>query len=622
MDSVYIKATVLSDTTAKDGYENLFTQNVILILVGITAMFIFVVAVNYNNWKAALLSMFMNLLCVICTLGFMEMPYTPSVVQFLPYLMIGIGVDDLFVVLGHYTDEDNVPKTLHHAGMAITITSMTNVCVFVLFRMLTHVPDIRIFTGAAAIGMSLLYGNILFGVTPILYIVEWLEGRIDDPNRTSDDFHGDVETFGNNALINYARTKKLMAPFKNIFAVVFIVLIFIGMTTVACLKITGNGFDKPEFGLKISELIEEDDNDHLYVSVSIFEDFPLFVFNCGAGKEEGDRSTGFNGAVFDDYAPRFLAFCEDLDGIKGTFRPGTSWTFALTDSGDQPHPFYTSQARTFPTLPDPSIYWKDQDHYVASDMVVPQASFINVPEDFDGRTSADTISNFYDVIDNYEDIGAYCQSTVIEVFERYIGVEAQLLSSVGLTLAIVFIIALLMIQDIGAVLILTFVDACTAFQLWGFFSLLGLRMNNVLILNIMFGAAFMVQYTAHVARRFVISPSKSRWFRVVDALSLYGGPLVWGALSTALAVSVAAFLPIKYFRLYYFRAFVIIVVFGLFNGLIVQSALLVLIPTSFATAAQPMFGQEGAQTVRRRFSSDAQDMEKIIGTMELTTVQE
>merc|ERR1719464_2290754 len=124
------------------------------------------------------------------------MPFTPSVVQFLPYLMIGIGVDDLFVVLGHYTDEDNVPKTLHHAGMAITITSSTNVIVFVLFRFLTHVPDIRIFTGAAAIGMALLYGNILFGVTPILYIVEWLEGKIEDANRTADDFQGDVETFG------------------------------------------------------------------------------------------------------------------------------------------------------------------------------------------------------------------------------------------------------------------------------------------------------------------------------------------------------------------------------------------------------------------------------------------
>merc|ERR1712156_700758 len=150
------------------------------------------------------------------------------------------------------------------------------------------------------------------------------------------------------------------------------------------------------------------------------------------------------------------------------------------------HPFYTDVARVFPQFPDPSIYWYDQDRYTKSEIVVPQATFINVPSAFDGRTSADTISNFYDVIDNYSDIGAYCTSTVIEVFERYIGVEKTLLVSVGITLAVVFVIALLIIQDIGAVLVLTFVDACTAFQLWGFFSILGLRMNNVLILNIMF----------------------------------------------------------------------------------------------------------------------------------------
>jgi len=336
--------------------------------------------------------------------------------------------------------------------------------------------------------------------------------------------------------------------------------------------------------------------------------------------------TGWTGAVFDDYAPRFQEYCDDLDGIKNTFRTTQSWTFALdTSSGAQEYPFYTNQIRTFPTFPDPSVYWEDQDRYLTSSIVVPQGSFINVPDDFEGRTAADTISNFYSVIDDYEDIGAYCLSTVVEVFERYIGVEKTLLISVGITLAVVFVIAILMIQDVGAVLVLTFVDACTAFQLWGFFSLFGLRMNNVLTLNIMFGAAFMVQYTAHLARRFVLSPAKSRYYRAVDALSLYSGPLLWGALSTALAVSVAAFLPIKYFRLYYFRAFVIIVVFGLFNGLFVQSAILVLIPTSFATAKLPMFGvPETAKTMRKRFDSASFDGMEMsgLGSDGITSVRE
>merc|ERR1719168_257393 len=123
-------------------------------------------------------------------------------------------------------------------------------------------------------------------------------------------------------------------------------------------------------------------------------------------------------------------------------------------------------------------------------------------------------------------------------------------------------------------------------------------MNSFLTLCIMLGAAFTVQYTAHVNRRFVRSNAPTRWHKMIDALSCYSGPIFWGGVTTAVAVSAAAFLPAKYFRLYFFYSFLIMVGFGIFNGLIVQSALFVLFPTSIDTFNIPMFGEDPAPELR------------------------
>merc|ERR1719168_464188 len=133
-------------------------------------------------------------------------------------------------------------------------------------------------------------------------------------------------------------------------------------------------------------------------------------------------------------------------------------------------------------------------------------------------------------------------------------------------------------------------------------------MNSFLTLCIMLGAAFTVQYTAHVNRRFVRSNAPTRWHKMIDALSCYSGPIFWGGVTTAVAVSAAAFLPAKYFRLYFFYSFIIMVAFGLFNGLLVQSALLVLIPINPTTCRQPMFGEDKASG--RRYSGSIDDFEE------------
>jgi len=628
-----LRAAVLSNDTEKDSYDNLYDSN---ILIAIIAVVVFVLICTVLHYKVALVAfcgVMLILLCVGAIFGYMPPPYTPSAFQFLPYLCLGIGVDDLFVVLHHYYDEDNIPKTIHHAGSVITMTSSVNLLIFVALYLISNVPDFRIFTVAASIAIALLYCNVLFGVVPLLAIWEKMQGKDKDLNRPGDAFEvddaGTVDTkhaYSAHAAHNYVAFSKALEPFKCIGTPIVFICIFITCTVLAFLKIEGHGFEKIDFGLQLSELVYRDTDDHSFRAITILERFPLFALDCGAGKKWDDNVP--TGREFDSYAPEFIEYFNKFngsrpDGVKDSSFSTTSWVSRMVNNDEQPYPHYTNQAKTYPNFPSAWNFWYDLDKAAWTNVSIPESTiYLRPPVDQDGsgivpgRDITDMIRNVYDHLDDYQEIGAYCTANILEVYERYLDVEDTLNAGFICAAVIVFIVGMLIIQDIGAVLILTLVDLITAYQLWGFYGFATLRINSFLTMCIMLGAAFTVQFTAHVNRRFVLSKAPSRWYRVVDALSTYAGPILWGGATTAIAVSAAAFMPAKYFRLYFFYSFVIMVGFGLLNGLAVQSSLLVLIPINYETAKLPMFGED-EQPQRRYSGSDLVEEVKSAQNIEL-----
>ena len=102
---------------------------------------------------------------LMSALGYAYMPHH----SMLSYLFIGLGIDDMFVIMKSWYNhidnlsdgkqsslEDNIGMTMKRAGVAITVTSITDVCAF-LVGSITVFPGLKAFCISCAIGIAAVY---------------------------------------------------------------------------------------------------------------------------------------------------------------------------------------------------------------------------------------------------------------------------------------------------------------------------------------------------------------------------------------------------------------------------------------------------------------------------------
>ncbi|VDO59395.1 unnamed protein product [Onchocerca flexuosa] len=156
------------------------------VTVTVLAGAIFHNAMDYGKVLVAFGSILCPILSITSSYGIISLLgiRTNSLMMVMPFLIMGIGVDDAFLMihpwqrLALHTSSASVRLGLvfEEVGPSITITSLTN---FISFSIgaLTPTPEIRLFCISAAIAMGLdyLYELILFG--PVLALASHCEKR-------------------------------------------------------------------------------------------------------------------------------------------------------------------------------------------------------------------------------------------------------------------------------------------------------------------------------------------------------------------------------------------------------------------------------------------------------------
>ena len=101
--------------------------------------------------------------------------------------------------------------------------------------------------------------------------------------------------------------------------------------------------------------------------------------------------------------------------------------------------------------------------------------------------------------------------------------------------------------------------------------------NAVFVVNLVTSLGFGVEFCNHIGMNFM-RQTGTREQRARKALTEMGASVLVGIATTKfIGVIVLAFAPSTLFQLYYFRMYLFIIVFGVFNGLVFLPTLLSLI---------------------------------------------
>ena len=147
-------------------FDDVINENILgnynLLFSGFSIMFVYVLImlgkfnmVEHRIWLslAGLTGIIIGSVFGVGFCSFFGLMFT-QLHSILPFLMLGVGIDDMFVLVQSYENltmeelklslEDRFGKALSHAGMAVSVTSVTNIVAFMLGAT-TVIPALRSF---------------------------------------------------------------------------------------------------------------------------------------------------------------------------------------------------------------------------------------------------------------------------------------------------------------------------------------------------------------------------------------------------------------------------------------------------------------------------------------------
>ena len=469
----------------------------------------------------------------------------------LPFLLLGIGIDDMFVIVQSWDSltekeksgslPDKFGKTLSHSGVAITITSLTDVLAFAIGGT-TVLPALQSFCLYASVGIIAIYW---FQCT---FFVAWMSI---DQRRMEQHRNGCCPCFKHN---NYSQnivakksiSKTIFVWYGNILLTtpskifVFIVTLIITGVAVAGNLLLEQKFDPTWFLPPGTYLANWVDMNRIY--------FPF----------GGDRVTIWcHGVDYMNELDRLDYLAKKLSQQTDIIDNVDSWTTHFIDYLDQLNlPNYDKHSNPFNN--NDTLFREKLTQFFYSPMGSKyRMQFKHAADPICGKQAPDVLLS--DITFRHRIFQGPSQQipamnrvkSIIKesnltgrVFPLSLGYAAwetdeviadELYRNLGLAILCIFITTVILVgQLVCSVLVLLMVVMSLA-DVGGFMHFWGLTIDTVSCINLIIAMGLCVDYSAHIAHRFLVENQGSREDRVKSALANIGPAVLNGGISTFLA---------------------------------------------------------------------------------------
>jgi len=509
----------------------------------------------------------------------------------LPFIAIGIGIDDMFVIMACWYNlakdqakaglplAERVGLTMEHAGVSVTVTSITDILAFGIGAC-TIMPGLSSFCITAAVCIAFIF------MLQTSWTVAWL---VLDQQRIERNRHGifpwltvkeetkklEETSSGDKIIDQYSDLFKYW-PFKVL--VLFVTGGLLSMGVYGSINIVQR-FDA-------NKMLPVDS--YLSKWISITQEYYTghgFAVSVMTGSLQIEDLQKLDKMVNDFDAIRENGPNKILREVKSWWRPfqsflknkknmtwdqletTTEFRTVLSDflfdvsNAKQQFNFKFDGELECNTPTPPIIATQMELQYGMSSSLPPPSEYLPAKAKVDQIIAAANISS-----------KSFATSPIYQAWETDSIIAGELWRNLGLALGAVGLVALVMLGDLAlclmvmACVMLTLVDVVGTLHFWG------VTIDVISCVNIILATGLCVDYSVHLAHSFSVA-SGTRISKTKKALSDLGPAIANAGMTTFLAVII---LPASSSHVFltFFKIFGLTVVYGVFHGLVFLPVLL------------------------------------------------
>ncbi|GMT20234.1 hypothetical protein PFISCL1PPCAC_11531, partial [Pristionchus fissidentatus] len=596
----HVRVDIFGDVIANHEMIRGALQATRMMMVGFALLVAFVTTVLWRDWPLRQLpalvgsALLTPLLATAASFGLLSWlgisAYSIQCVA--PFLVLGIGVDDAFILfhwwhsMDHITDlRERSKHVFRQISASITITSATNIIAFGI-GFFTPTPQMSVFCLATSLSLFFDYVLTYTILGPVVYLLSSSYAKAEAEPK-DEEASLPLQTVNEKPPIK--EEKKALSQYStfvtSISGHLFCLFVIIGLFAVCTL-----GVLKMKVSFEPGKAFPSDSP--LATSLQrikpVFnETFPLSLYIHNppqiTNKEESEMFK------------RMLNELETIPGVYGRERT-MLWMKEYEAFDRRLHSFtesissfflgeateYSPSFKNLPTFlsfldnPAQIQYTKPAPNSTEEGRLTRFQMAITAEGMSEWARRAELVESTRRVLHKYPSLNATLFDGDSAVLTLMLTVGQDLIGSILVTIISMAIVCWLFVWNFHAVLIITSIVTSICYCLVGVLSWWGADLDPITQVDVLLATGFSVDYTAHIAFQFCRA-SGSPKERVASALEEMSAPLLQAGISTLLCM-----LPLMLVKTYAILAFaktVFAVVFlGLFHGLFVLPVLLSIYP--------------------------------------------